>query len=67
MVEPMEPDNSTKEKGQNTSMRPRMLTQSEKDSLRQDMKESSDWAKAELKRRRDERKLSEATAHPASE
>ena len=31
---------------------PRMLTTEEKLELRRDMQESSDWAKAELKRRR---------------
>ena len=35
-----------------TSNRPRRLTKSEKESLRQDMKESSAWARNELKRRR---------------
>ncbi|NAW57278.1 MULTISPECIES: hypothetical protein [unclassified Vibrio] len=32
---------------------PRMLTAEEKQELRRDMQESSAWAKAELKRRRD--------------
>lgn len=32
---------------------PRMLTTEEKQELRRDMAESSAWAKAELKRRRD--------------
>ncbi|EJL3955230.1 hypothetical protein NMH79_002974 [Vibrio cholerae] len=32
---------------------PRMLTTEEKQELRRDMQESSDWAKEELKRRRD--------------
>lgn len=57
MVEPIEPNNSTAVVEQNTSKRPRMLTQLEKDSLRQDMKVSSDWAKAELKRRQKGRNL----------
>ncbi|MCS0147113.1 hypothetical protein [Vibrio alginolyticus] len=36
-----------------TTSGPRMLTIEEKQELRRDMAESSAWAKAELKRRRD--------------
>lgn len=50
----MEPTNSHKVK-LDTSNQPRPLTQSEKESLRQDMKASSDWARTELKRRREQR------------
>lgn len=35
---------------------PRPLTEHEKQELRREMAESSAWAKAELKRRRNERK-----------
>ena len=42
--------NSPKVK-RDTSDVPRLLTRSEIASLRRDMKESSDWAKKELKRR----------------
>ncbi|MDS1804817.1 hypothetical protein [Vibrio vulnificus] len=36
-----------------TTSSPRVLTAEEKQELRRDMAESSSWAKAELKRRRD--------------
>lgn len=42
-----------------TSKRPRMLTQSERESLRREMRQSSAWMGAELKRQRDARKTQE--------
>jgi len=45
---------SPKEKP-NTSEKPRVLTQSEIASLRQDMKQSVAWVQAELRRRREHR------------
>ena len=53
--------NSHKAK-RDTSDLPRLLTQSEKESLRQDMKASSDWARTELKRRREARRQCKAAA-----
>lgn len=47
----MKPTNSHKLK-LDTANQPRALTQDEKEALRQDMKASSEWARAELKRRR---------------
>lgn len=49
-------EKSPPERQCNTSDMPRPLTQCEKETLRQDMKESSAWAKAELKRRRAEKR-----------
>ncbi|WP_419584952.1 hypothetical protein [Thiolapillus sp.] len=45
-----------------TSDLPRLLTQSESESLLQDMKESSAWARSELKRRREARRQGKAAA-----
>jgi len=42
---------------QGTSKLPQVLTQSERALLRQDMKVSSEWMRAELKRRRQQRDL----------
>lgn len=44
-----------------TTSRPRTLTTEEKQALRRDMAESSAWAKAELKRRRDAKNQKNST------
>ncbi|WP_419626198.1 hypothetical protein [Thiolapillus sp.] len=53
--------NSHKAK-RDTSDLPRLLTQSESESLQRDARESSAWMHAELKRRREARRQGKAAA-----